>query len=294
MFLRLSCIISSYTLTMADTDIVMSLSHQKRPRRDSQSAPQASSKKARTSPTAQQSKSKSKKGKKGWSIPIAEVPQKARGLQVSDLPCMFLSSIDNLLQRAFHLHIRILWGLFSQDDVPPSVSPLTTKNFEQRFESSDDIHTHIENLVSSSMPASRAALTAVAAAQRASFLGRGQIAKDANRVQEAHLLVMFNAVTNLGLTRWQPDVLGTVESMYNALHEHLAISTFKTVAIAFGYTFMNADLSYLSNFAFLVKLYRSFTFGIMAEKARKEGKVTGGVAMENDRRNMYRRRDHVC
>ncbi|KAE9397902.1 hypothetical protein BT96DRAFT_995334 [Gymnopus androsaceus JB14] len=31
----------------------------------------------------------------------------------------------------------------------------------------------------------------------------------------------------------------------------------------------------------------------MAEKARKEGKATGGVAMENERRNMYRHRNHL-
>ncbi|KAE9384010.1 hypothetical protein BT96DRAFT_842951, partial [Gymnopus androsaceus JB14] len=158
---------------------------------------------------------------------------------------------------AFHLHIHILWGLFSQDDVPPPVSTLTTDNFQQQFQSSDDIRAHVENLI------------------------------DANRVEEAHLFIMFNAVANLGLICWQPDVLGTVESIYNALHEHLAISTFKTVATTFGYTSMNANLSFLSNYSFLVKLYRSFVFGLMAEKALKEGKATGGVAMENECRNMY-------
>ncbi|KAE9390223.1 hypothetical protein BT96DRAFT_1002457 [Gymnopus androsaceus JB14] len=128
------------------------------------------------------------------------------------------------------------------------------------------------------MPSSATALAAVAAVQKASFMGRSQIAKDANRVEEAHLFIMFNTVANLGLICWQPDVLGTIESIYNPLHEHLAISTFKTVATAFEYTFMNADLSFLSNYSFLVKLYQSFVFGLMAEKARKEGKATGGIA----------------
>jgi len=168
-----------------------------------------------------------------------------------------------------------------------------TAHFQEQFQSSDDVCTHIENLVSSAMPNSEAALAAVAAVQRTSFMGRSQIAKDANRIDEGHLLIMFNAIANVGLIRWQPDVLGTVESMYNALHEHLAISTFKTVVTAFGYTFMNADLSFITNYSFLMKLYRSFVFGFMAKQAHKEGKAAGGVAMENGRRNVYRRRNHV-
>ncbi|KAE9404158.1 hypothetical protein BT96DRAFT_813907 [Gymnopus androsaceus JB14] len=100
---------------------------------------------------------------------------------------------------------------------------------------------------------------------------------------------MFNAIGNVGLIHWQPDVLGTVESMYNALHKHLAISTFKTVVTASGYTFMNANLLFITNYSFFMKLYRSFVFGFMAEQACKEGKAAGVVVMENGCRNVYQK-----
>lgn len=121
-----------------------------------------------------------------------------------------------------------------------------------------------------------------------------QTAKDVKRIDEEHLITMFNAVANVGLKRWAPDVLGTVESMYNAVHEQLALKTFKKVALAFGYINFSVDLSVLTNYSLLVKLYRSFVFGYMAEKARKEGKTAGRVVEENERNNTYRRRDHVC
>lgn len=125
-------------------------------------------------------------------------------------------------------------------------------------------------------------------------MGRSRIAQDANRLDEAHLRVMFTAVANAGLKRWAPDVLGTVESMYNALHEQLAISTFKVVASSFGYTFMAVNLAFVKNHSFLVSLYRNFVFAYMAGKARKEGRAAGRVAEETERMNIYRRRSHVC
>lgn len=191
------------------------------------------------------------------------------------------------------MHIRVLWGLLSQDDIPPVIDGPIIQTFNERFRSSDDLRTHIENLISSVRPASEAALAAVVKVQRAALMGMGQIAKDVNRIKEIHLQTMFVAIADAGLNRWAPDVLGTVESMYNSLHEELAVSTFQKVAGAFAYTFMNVDLSFIKNYHFLVKLYRSFVFGYMQDKARREGKNAGRVAEDIERNNVYRRRDHV-
>lgn len=154
------------------------------------------------------------------------------------------------------------------------------ENFQERFNSSDDIRTHIEGLKAAALPASEAARAAATEVQNAAHLGTSQIAKETQRINELHLLSMFNAVANAGLNQWAPDVLGTVESMYNALHEEIAVSTFKNVAASFGYSFMNVDLSFLTNHTFLVKLYRSFVFGYMAQIARRESKSPGRIAKE--------------
>ncbi|KAF9063628.1 hypothetical protein BDP27DRAFT_1426711 [Rhodocollybia butyracea] len=224
------------------SDIPMNSSQQRKRARGQSAEPDSSStplKKARRSATS--TPDQTKKGKREWTVPSSQIPKKAQGLK-----------------RALDLHIRILWRLFTQDDVPPPVAGTIIENFQERFKSSDDIRAHIDDLISAAIPPSRDAQDAVA---------------------------------DCCCKRWAPDVLGTVESMYNALHEHLALSTFKVIAASFGYTFMNVDLSFLQNHGFLVKLYRSFVFGHMADKARRESKTPGRVASDNLMVNVYKRRN---
>lgn len=109
--------------------------------------------------------------------------------------------------------------------------------------------------------------------QSMAYMGTSQTAKGVQCVNEAHLLSMFIAVANAGL--WAPDVLGNVDSMYNALHQQIAILTFKTVAASFGYTFMNVNLSFLTDHHLLIAIYRNFVFSYMGDKACKEEKTPG-------------------
>ncbi|KAF5390397.1 hypothetical protein D9757_005172 [Collybiopsis confluens] len=249
-------------------------SPRKRQRRQTQNTELPRSKKARTSTATQQVKKA--KGRKGWSIPLKDVPTKARSLQC-----------------ALRLHIRILWRLFSQHDVPPPVGGSLLNDFQQRFQTSDHVQSFVDGLVSAVNPASQAAVAAASSVQQAAHQGTSQIAKETKWVEEAHLLAMFGAVARAGLPRWAPDVFGTPESMYNATHELLALSTFKNVAASFGYTFLAVDLSYLQNHTFLTKLYCSFVFGHMAEKAHREGKAPGRVARDVELMNIYWQRNHL-
>ena len=62
-------------------------------------------------------------------------------------------------------------------------------------------------------------------AELLSSLEDGMIAANIRRIQECHLLLIFR--TCLGLAKWAPDVLSDdPESMYNLLHEHIALKTF--------------------------------------------------------------------
>ena len=48
---------------------------------------------------------------------------------------------------------------------------------------------------------------------------------------------------------WAPDVLSQdPNSMYNLLHEHIALMTFEQVAAGFGYSHLGIDLSLIHNF----------------------------------------------
>jgi hypothetical protein len=121
-----------------------------------------------------------------------------------------------------------------------------------------------------------------------------QTARDAARIGDHHLRLIFNTIANASLTAFAPDVFGNVESMYNLLHEHLAIHTFRAVASAFGYAHCAVNLSLLDDYNLLRSFYRSYIYGHMREQARKEDRAPGCVDMDIVKNNIYRRRDEVC
>lgn len=72
------------------------------------------------------------------------------------------------------------------------------------------------------------------------------IANDISRIPDSHLLLMFRTVASFGLHRWAPELHGAnSESMYNLLHEHIALSTFEQVASGFGYSFKRCQVAML-------------------------------------------------
>jgi len=105
---------------------------------------------------------------------------------------------------------------------------------------------------------------------------------------------MFRTVACSGLEHWAPDVLsGDPESMYNLLHEHIALTTFEQVAIAFGYSHMGINLSFITNFSLLRRLYRSFVFSYMFSLAKAEQRKPGSVAKGKEMTNVFKRRSDV-
>ncbi|PPQ81171.1 hypothetical protein CVT25_015194 [Psilocybe cyanescens] len=72
---------------------------------------------------------------------------------------------------------------------------------------------------------------------RSSLSLDGQIAKDISHTPEEFHRLMFCSVIQMGLLSWAPDIAGNdPESMYNLLHEHIALKTFEQISIAGGYT----------------------------------------------------------
>jgi len=105
---------------------------------------------------------------------------------------------------------------------------------------------------------------------------------------------MFRTVACSGLEHWAPDVLsGDPESMYNLLHEHIALTTFEQVAVAYGYSHMGIDLSFITNFSLLRRLYRNFVFSYMFSLAKAEQRKPGSVAKGKEMTNVFKRRSDV-
>lgn len=105
---------------------------------------------------------------------------------------------------------------------------------------------------------------------------------------------MHCAVATLGLPRWNPDVLSTdPNSMYNILHEQLAIQTFQNVVIAHGYAHFGINHGKMK-LSLLKQFYRSFVYGRMRDLVKRELKVPGSVGRDTVATNMYKRRSDVC
>lgn len=186
-------------------------------------------------------------------------------------------------------------NLLSQHAVPRRLSAHEMAPFETRFSSADDISVQVSQIISNAIPPSNEIYKQVTAFLGSAKKMQSQTAKDAARVNDQHLRLIFNAVANCGLHAFAPDVFGNVESMYNLLHEHLAIHTFRTIATAWGYSAVSpVTTGLLNDYNLLRSFYRSFIYGYMKDLAQKEDSNPGRVDRDIVNNNIYRRREEVC
>lgn len=121
------------------------------------------------------------------------------------------------------------------------------------------------------------------------------ISNSIRNIGEANLLLIFRVVAIAGLPQWAPDILsGNPNSMYNLLHEHIAITTFEQITAAYGYSHTGQDTSYVHDFALLRKIYRNFVFSYMKSRARREARNPGSAVSDAIKTNIYKRRRDVC
>jgi hypothetical protein len=109
-------------------------------------------------------------------------------------------------------------------------------------------------------------------------------------MKDAALLRIFSAVHLAGLTKFLPDVLGAPDSMYNQVHQMVAVQTFMATAAGFGYAHMNIDLSKAQNIDLIDQFYENFVFSYLADLLRAEMKKPGALNKSISDGNIYRRR----
>ncbi|KAF8233476.1 hypothetical protein L208DRAFT_1556001, partial [Tricholoma matsutake] len=150
-----------------------------------------------------------------WHMRKGEVPKEAEKTKIA----------------ALELHLHVLWCLPHQSTVPPKVTPEDKVPFTQCYLS----EAQLQNSVTSSLDDNSGRIQDAKAkvAELVSSLEDGMIAANIRHIQECHLLLIFRTVACLGLAKWAPNVLsGDPESMYNLLHEHIALKTFEQVSAA--------------------------------------------------------------
>ncbi|KAK7007543.1 hypothetical protein R3P38DRAFT_2553003, partial [Favolaschia claudopus] len=105
----------------------------------------------------------------------------------------------------------------------------------------------------------------------------GPIANTIARIDADHLASAFTMVVKAGLKGFIPDVEGPVQSHYNQLHRHVAVSAFRFLFRSHAlYTFeINED--YANNVSFLNDVYDNFVYGTLAQNTKKERRDPGSL-----------------
>ena len=198
-------------------------------------------------------------------------------------------------QLALQVHCQALWQLPSQDSVPPKVTMTDRAHYNAHFASEAAVKSSVyasldANAVNINDAQSRVRQLLDSLSEMSSIT-----ANHIQRINENFLCLMFRTVSFFGLARWAPDVLSRdPNSMYNLLHEHIALVTFEQVAAGFGYSHLGIDLSLIRNFVLMRKFYRNFVYSYMHGIARSEDKTPGSVAKASVMTNTWKRRKDVC
>ncbi|KAJ7243314.1 hypothetical protein C8J57DRAFT_1083818 [Mycena rebaudengoi] len=90
-----------------------------------------------------------------------------------------------------------------------------------------------------------------------------------------YLDIIYSKIIHSGLVAWNPNVLGSHDSMYNTAHERIAITTFQTVGGAHGYSHVGPNLTHLDDMNLLSKFYRNFVFSYIPKMVKSELKEPG-------------------
>ncbi|KAJ6586617.1 hypothetical protein B0H10DRAFT_2234359 [Mycena sp. CBHHK59/15] len=173
-----------------------------------------------------QGSARSSKRPRGPMPPSAKKANKSQyHLSKADVP-----NDQKSLQNAMNLHIHILLNATSSLDVPAIPNAATVASFQQMFSSAQDIHNHAAN-ISYNHQDTTANITKLRSG--AALQPGSTIAKNIAQVDDHILHTIFSAVRHFGLLEWRPDIInGTPGTLYNVMHEVIALKTFQTVAIA--------------------------------------------------------------
>ena len=152
----------------------------------------------------------------------------------------------------------------SYHQLPPKLDENTISFYQQRFSNAGAIISSMRGILKNNAPAIDAVLANVTDFCNSLPDEKGStISGNIRRIPEDHLLFMHCTVATLRLPRWNPNVLSTNHnSMYNILHEQLALQTFRNVVISHGYAHFGINHGKMK-LLLLKQFYRSFVYGCM-------------------------------
>lgn len=194
-------------------------------------------------------------------------------------------------QDCLRLHIRIIWNLLNQDDIPYDPDPEVLRAFAERFGSEAELQ---ELILNKNRP-----LTVnpddVQLPNSVMEKNGSRIVSDYRKIDHSILQFIRQSMARVGMVRWGPDLRQSPNAHYNLLCRNLAINTFQQ-ALTIGAYQAAFDLNerYLNDGALLIKLYNSIVHSFFKSRYQRQVTNPGSVARTLKKSPAYKQRDRVC
>jgi len=192
-------------------------------------------------------------------------------------------------QLALHIHCQALWQLPSQNSVPLKVTLVDRAHYNAHYSSESAIKSSVHASLNANATDINEAHSRVQQLLDSLVDLNGTTENHIQCIDENFLCLVFRTISFFGLAHWTPDVLSQdPNSMYNLLHEHIALVTLEQVAAGFGYSHLGIYLSLICNFVLMKKLYHNFIYSYMHGIAKSENKTPGSIMKVKTMTNVWK------
>ncbi|KAJ7608163.1 hypothetical protein FB45DRAFT_1129986 [Roridomyces roridus] len=225
--------------------------------------------------------------------PKPKTRRKQHGIAPDNVP-----EFAKATQRAFQRHIRMACSLFTADAVLTPADDFID-HYDKRFDGDDDMEAHVRSLVDvARQPNADALKRAKRLLKEAKVVADGDgaageygnIARDIAEIPAEHISFFYGAVSKAGLKTFHPDVFGPLQSTYNVLHRHIAVSTFSNIAQWHGFSALEVSVNVATDYHLLSEMYDNFVYGTIKGNSHKEFNTPGSLALAHQRQNAVKRR----
>lgn len=186
------------------------------------------------------------------------------------------------------MHIKMMWGLYQPNNVPPIPDAVILKDFYLRFSNPEQVETVVENAASPDVIPLEMVMS-----MKEVRAGGGKIANNLGHIDQIYILYCQGILAKTGIRAWCPDLNDAPDSLYNSACRITALKCFRELLSSGAYNYMNPSPQYINALPLFIRMYNHYVHFLMKEKFNKELKAAGKVAELNNRRVVQKNRERV-
>ncbi|EGG10008.1 uncharacterized protein MELLADRAFT_95119 [Melampsora larici-populina 98AG31] len=236
---------------------------------------------ARKSPGSSARKTSASKPPKKPSTPI----RKKHPLQITldDTPTDFKSC-----KEALYVHIKMMWGLYKQSDVPPTPNTVMLREFYDKFNSSDEIEAVVNNPRSTDLIA-RESISSL----KEFRAGGGKMSRGLGHIDEMSILYISGLLAKVGIRAWAPNLDDAPDSLYNSACRITCLNAFRQLLASGTYNYMDVNLRHVDSASHMFSAYNHYVHFVMAARYKTEKNNVGAMAKESASKNIQKYRERL-